>query len=105
MDKIENIKGLVKEGNTCLFLLFVFFNFFTFLSSLGLLGIAIYLFAFTKEANPFNIGFLVIALVLLIMSVLAFRMRRSVHLLGFYLVILFIIFTVELIITILTVVD
>ena len=41
-----------------------------------------------------------VSIVLIIMSSIAFKMRRSVHLLGFYLVILFLIFAAELAITI-----
>lgn len=104
MKTVENIKGLVKEGNTCLFLLFVLFNFFILLSSLGILGCDVYLFVITKEANTFNISFLVIGLVLLFFSILAFYMRKSVHLLGFYLVILSVVFLFELIITIIMIV-
>ena len=104
MDKIKEIKGLVKEGNTCLFTLFIFFNLFTFLTSLGIVGIAIYLFVITKQANGFNIGFLVVGAVLLIFSAMAFKMRRSIHLMGLYLVILTIIFLVEMIATILLIV-
>lgn len=103
MQKINDIRGFVKEGNSCLFLLFVIFNFLTFLSSLGLLGISIYLFVLTKQANGFNIGFLAVAVVLLLMSVLAFTMRRSIHLLFFYLMIIFVVFLAELTITILIV--
>lgn len=93
MKAVDDIKGLVKEGNTCLFFLFVVFNFLIFLSSLGIIGCATYLFIITKEANLFNISFVVVGFILLFFSVLAFRMRRSVHLLGFYLFILFIAFT------------
>lgn len=92
MNRVNMIKGMVTEGNTCLFSIFVLFNFFMFLASLGLLGVSIYLFAFTKDANVFNISFLSIAIVLVLFSVCAFRMRRSVHLLGCYIFILTIVF-------------
>ena len=97
---MDKIKGMVKEGNTCLFAIFILFNFLLFLTSIGTLGVAIYLFALTKSANAFNIGFLVIAVVLFAFTFCAFRLRRSIHLLGFYLVIIFVIFLVNLIITI-----
>jgi hypothetical protein len=100
MERIKNIKGLVKEGNTCLFAVFFLFNFFLFLASLGLLGVAIYLFVLTKEANVFNISFTAIAVVLVLFSCCAFRMRRSIHLLGFYLFILTIIFLAQATLTI-----
>ena len=92
MERINSIKGLVKEGNTCLFSIFFLFNFLMFLCSLGILGCAIYLFVLSKEANVFNIAFTSIGAVLVVFSCCAFRMRRSIHLLGFYLFILTIIF-------------
>lgn len=100
MKAVENIKGLVKEGNTCLFLIFVIFNFFVFLCSMGIIGCAIYLFVITSEANVFNISFIVVGGVLFLFSLLAFWMRRSVHLLGLYLLILAVVFFFQLIITI-----
>ena len=98
---MNKIKGMVKEGNTCLFVIFIIFNLLMFLSALGLMGCAIYLFVFTKDANPFNITFLAVSFVLLLFSGIAFKLRRSVHLLGFYLFILTIIFMAQLIITVL----
>ena len=92
MKAIDNIRNSVKEGNSCLFFLFILFNFFIFLSSLGILGCAVYLFVITKDANPFNITFTIIGVVLFIFSALAFRMRRSIHLLGFYIFILLLLF-------------
>jgi hypothetical membrane protein len=104
MDRIREIKGMVKEGNTCIFTIFIIFNFLMFLSALGLLGIAIYLFVFTKDANVFNISFLALSLILVLFSILAFKMRRSIHMLGFYLFILSIIFLAQFILTILVIV-
>lgn len=105
MKTVDNIKGLVKEGNTCLFFMFVLFNFFILLSSLGILGCATYLFVITKEANTFNVSFIVVGLLLLLLSLLSFKMRRSIHLMGFYLFILFFVFLFQLIITIVMIVD
>eukprot|EP00347_Sterkiella_histriomuscorum_P001816 403370567 len=95
---------MVKEGNSCLFLFFVIFNFLIFLSSLGILGCGVYLTVITKEANAFNISFLVTGGLMFIFSALAFKMRRSIHLLGFYLIILFFVFLFQLIITIVMIV-
>ncbi|CDW80801.1 UNKNOWN [Stylonychia lemnae] len=100
MKAIDNIRNSVKEGNSCLFLLFVVFNFLIFLSSLGILGCGVYLFVITKEANTFNISFLVTGALMLLFSTLAFKLRKSVHLLCFYLLILFIVFLFQLVITI-----
>ena len=102
--RIESIRGIVKEGNSCLFLFFVIFNFLIFLSSLGILGCGVYLTVITKEANAFNISFLVTGGLMFIFSALAFKMRRSVHLLGLYLIILFFVFLFQLIITIIMIV-
>ena len=104
MKTVHDIRGSVKEGNSCLFLFFVIFNFCIFLSSIGILGCGIYLFVITKEANTFNVSFLITGLTMMIFSGLAFMMRRSIHLLGFYLVILFFVFLFQLIVTIIMIV-
>lgn len=96
----SKIKNLVKEGNSCLFFLFVLFNFFVFLSSMGFIGCAIFLFVETKQTNAFNMGFLIIGLLLFGFSLLAFKMRKSTFLLFVYVWLLFIFFTFQLIITI-----
>ncbi len=105
MKAIEKLRDSVQEGNSCLFMMFILFNFFIFLSSLGILGCSMYLFYITKEANTFNVSFLVTGLVMLIFSFFAFRLRRSVHLLGFYLIILFIVFLFQLILTIIMIIN
>jgi hypothetical protein len=102
---MEKIKNIVKEGNSCIFAVFIIFNFLLFLVALGILGCAIYLFAFTFNANVFNISFLIISVVLFVFTVCAFKMRRSIHLLGFYLFILCILFLFQLIITIVVMVN
>ena len=99
--KMEKVKNIVKEGNSCIFAMFIIFNFFLFLSSIGILGCSIYLFVLIKDANVFNISFLVISIVLFLFTFLAFRMRKSVHWLGFYVFVLTILFLFQLIITIL----
>lgn len=98
--KMNKVKGMVKEGNACLFCLFALFNFFTFLAALGLLGLAIYLFVFTKSANVFNIVFLAVALALIILTLIAFKLRKSIHLLCMYLFILTLVWAVLVIFTI-----
>ena len=84
----------IKEGNQCLFMMFAIFNFLVFLSSLGILSSAIYLFVLIKETSFIAIGFLVGSLILLLASSLAFKLRKSIHMLGCYLFILFVLFTV-----------
>jgi hypothetical protein len=91
----------IYKGNTCLFLVFMFFNFLLFLSSLGIFGCAVYLFVLTKNANVFNLCFLTIAVFLLVFSLAAFKMRRSIHLLGMYIFVLLIVFFFQSIITVL----
>lgn len=73
------------EGNQCLFYTFAFFNFFTFLQALALLGVGVYLFIFTEEANTFNVGFIVIALLLIGTSLVAFKLRQRLEWLAAYL--------------------
>lgn len=80
--------------------MFMLFNFLIFVSSLGVLAIGIYLTVVTNEANAFNVSFLITGGVLALLSGIAFFMRRSVHLLGFYLVIMFFLFLFQLIVTI-----
>ena len=98
------MKGMFKvdtqEGNQCIFTMFFIFNFLIFLSSLGMLGGDIFLFV-TLRPTIFQYTFLIIALTLLVFSLLSFYLRKSVHLLGFYLLIEFGAFFVSMLSTIL----
>ena len=67
---------------------------------MGIVGIDIYLWVMIKESNGLTIGFLILGLLLLVLSLLAFWMRRSIHLLGMYLVVVLGFLLFELIITI-----
>ena len=82
----------IKEGNQCLFYTFIIFNFMEFLQAIGLLGVGIYLLIFTEEANEFNVGFMAIAVILMITSFVAFRFRKHLELLGAYVAFLGIVF-------------
>jgi hypothetical protein len=79
---------------------FYIFNFLIFLTSLALVGVDIFLFV-KLGANIFNWIFMAVGLVLLAFSIMAFRLRTSIHLLGFYCVIIFGVFFVMLLVTIL----
>ena len=68
---------------------------------MGLLGVAVYLFIFTESANGFNIGFMVLSIILGAVSLLAFKFRKNLDLMTAYLVVLGIIFLAQLILTIL----
>ena len=81
------MKVEIKEGNQCVFIMFAGFNFLLFLSSLGILCCAIYMFAVTKNGNLFNFVFLGSSLFLLGLTTCAFKLRRSIHMLGCYLLI------------------
>jgi hypothetical protein len=79
---------------------FYIFNFLIFLTSLGLVAADIFLFV-KLGANIFNWIFMIVGVVLLGFSIMAFRLRTSIHLLGFYCVIIFGVFFVMLLVTIL----
>ena len=102
--KLTSAKKMFKvdtqAGNACIFTCFAMLNFCLFLSSLGMLGADIYLFVITKS-NTFTWVFLALGLTLFVCSLLSFKLRTSVHLLGFYLLIIFAIFFFQLIATIL----
>ncbi|CDW84372.1 UNKNOWN [Stylonychia lemnae] len=98
--KLDQIKSGIQEGSTGLFMFFVIFNFLIVLSSLGVIGCSIYLFVITKQANAFNVSFLITGIVLSTFSILAFKLRKSIHLLGCYLLILALVFFFMLIVTI-----
>lgn len=99
MDRV--LKAKFVGGNSCIYVVFMLFNFLLFLTAIGILGCAIYLFVLTKSGNVFNISFLIVSLVLFLFSLIGFfKLRKSVHLLGFYLFILFIVFLFQLILTI-----
>ena len=89
----------IKQGNNLIFLLFIISNFSVFLASLGILGCAIYLIAITKSGNLINISFLLISISLLVITTYAFRLRKSIHMLGCYLVIQFVVFCTMLILS------
>ena len=91
---------IVAEGNLCLFLIFMLFNLGEFLSSLGIIGCAIYLFVFTKSVNIFNLAFLGMGLFMAVITVCAFKLRRSIHLLGLYSFSLSVLFLFQIILTI-----
>ena len=97
---MEQIKHVVQEGNQCVYFLYIVFNIILFCVSLGILGCASYLFWYTQAANIFNIGFLSASLVLLFFSFCGFRMRKSIHLLGFYIFILTLAFIFQSVLTI-----
>lgn len=77
-----------QEGNQCIYMIFYIFNFLIFLVSLGLISADIFLFV-KLGSNIFNWIFMVVGIVLLFFTAIAFKLRRSIHLLGFYCVIIF----------------
>ena len=68
--------------------MFAGFNFLLFLSSLGVLGCDIYLFAECKGANTVNMFFLFVGLALMMMTICAFKLRKSMNLLCCYLMLM-----------------
>ena len=105
----NNIKEKVKftnvDGHACLHTSFILCNFFVVLISLGIVGCAVYLYVLTKDANVFSIGFIIAGVLLLIFSLIAFRLRKSIHLLGIYLLILGVITFFMVIITIVMIIN
>lgn len=93
-----------QAGNACIYMCFILLNFCMFLSSLGVLGADIFLFVKTG-ANVFSWIFLGLGLALFVSSLMSFKLRRSIHLLGFYLLVIFCIFFFQLIATILLLVQ
>lgn len=87
-----------QAGNACIYMTFVLLNFALFLSSLGILGADIFLFVKIKS-NIFSWIFLGLGLALFTCSLMSFKLRRSIHLLGFYLLIIFTLFFFQLITT------
>lgn len=80
-------------------MIFYIFNFLIFLTSLGLIAADIFLFI-KLGSNIFNWVFLIVGAVLLVFSVMAFKLRRSIHLLGLYCIVIFCVFFVQLLVTI-----
>jgi len=93
-----------QAGNACIYMTFILLNFCMFLSSLGILGADIFLFVKTG-ANVFSWVFLGLGGALFVCSLMSFKLRRSIHLLGFYLLVIFSIFFFQLIATILLLVE
>eukprot|EP00347_Sterkiella_histriomuscorum_P000474 403375719 len=98
--KLDKLKSGVQQGSTSIFTFFVIFNFLLVACSIGIIGCSIYLFVITREGNAFNICFLLIGISLMTLSIMAFKLRKSIHLLGCYLVILGVVFFFLLIVTI-----
>jgi len=102
--KLKSAKNAFKvdtqEGNQCIYMFFYIFNFLIFLTSLCLIGAAIFLFV-KLGSNIFNWIFLIVGVVILLFSVMAFKLRKSIHLLGFYCFVIFCLFFVQLLVTIL----
>jgi apolipoprotein N-acyltransferase len=93
-----------QAGNACIYTSFVMLNFCLFLSSLGILGADIFLFV-KIGMNTFSWVFLGLGLGLLGCSLASFKLRKSIHLLGMYLMAMFGIFFFMLIATILLLVQ
>lgn len=87
----------IKEGNQCIFMFFTGFNFLVFLSSLGMLACAIYMFIVLDPDNFINFYMLGVSLTLLMMTLCSFKLRKSIHLLGCYIVIKVVLFTAVLV--------
>ena len=106
--KVNKAKNMFKvdtqAGNACIFMCFVMLNFCIFLSSLGMLGADIYLFV-QIGSTSFTWIFLALGLALLVCSLASFKLRKSLNLLGIYLLILFGIFFFQLIATILMLIN
>ena len=99
-DKEEIVqKFTIKEGNQFCYLMFASFNFLLFLSSLGILGCVIYLFAECKGANVISLFFLAIGLTLSMLTVCAFKLRKSMNLLCCYLMLMVAAFGIMVILT------
>lgn len=98
------MKKKVKAGNQCIFCIFVFLNFFLILVGLAILICAIYLFVITKNANGFNIGFLVIGLLLMLLGGCSFKLKKSTCGLWWYNFFLAVIFLLQLIISIILII-
>ena len=95
----------IKPGNQCVFTLFRIFNLVLFLVSIGLIGIAIFLFVLINASNALNVGFLVIGVVLGVLSLCSFKLKKSLNGLSIYLFALTIIWVFDFIFTILMFVD
>ena len=87
----------VKEGNQCIFMLFTGFNFLVFLSSLGILSCSVYIWAIIPGNSIYVMAFLIFGGSLMIMTTCAFKLRKSIHLLGCYLILLLAVFSFLLI--------
>ena len=83
-----------------MFFLFTFLNVFLLVMGLAILGGAVYLFVLTKNANAFNIVFLVLGLIFSALSLCSCRLRKSGWGLNGYLAILAVLFLVQLITTV-----
>ena len=101
--KMSNAKKMFKvdtqAGNACIYTCFIMLNFCLFLSSLGVLGADIFLFI-KIGTYVYTWIFLGLGIGLLVCSLLSFKLRKSIHLLGMYLLIIFGIFFFMLISTV-----
>ncbi len=94
----------IKAGNSCVFCVFTLLNFFLILIGLAILCCAVYLFVLTKNANAFNLSFLVLGCLLILLGICSFKLKKSPRGLCCYNFFLAIIFLFQLIISIILII-
>jgi hypothetical protein len=92
MDAMKHLTHRVMAGNPCAFVVFLIFNTLLLLTAILIFITAILLFVLLHNPSVFNIGYLVFAVIYLAISIMAYALRRSIHLLGFYIAIMIITF-------------
>lgn len=98
------MKKKVKAGNQCIYCIYLMLNFFLILIGLAILICAVYLFIITKNANAFNLSFLIIGLLLMLLGGCSFKLKKSPCGLWWYNFLLAVIFLLQLIISIILIV-
>ena len=82
-----------REGNQCLFILFIIFNCVLIVGALAIIGLSVYLFLLEGIHNIFDWGCLAIGVILSLLALSAFKLKKSPGWLWCYLALLSIVLT------------
>lgn len=93
------------SGSKGLYVLFAFLNFLLMLSSVGGIICASWYFHYSHDADEFNVTLMIISVALLILSTVAFFLRKHENMLMVYLAMLVALFIAEMTFTIIMYVD
>ena len=85
--------GDYRPGNQCLFIIFILFNCVLIVGAVAIIGLSVYLFLLQGINNLFDWGFLATGVLLGLLALSAFKLKKSPGWLWCYLALLSIVLT------------